>query len=129
MSVLTSMLVPVVVDGATKEWSLLEFQGDVIAGDGVSEADMRGLDIGTLRFGIGGGEITLRIGNHLLTGKVAKLAKPFAILQKNKQHDGDSDVEMKDTAEDEGDKQVQYEVVGVVKTRVVFASRPKPMLD
>ncbi|KAF4318950.1 hypothetical protein BBO99_00006953 [Phytophthora kernoviae] len=99
------MLVPVVVDGATKEWSLLEFQGDVIAGDGVSEADMCGLDI------------------------VAKLAKPFAILQKNKQHDGDSDVEMKDTADDEGDKQVQYEVVGVAKTRVVFASRPKPMLD
>ncbi|KAG7395450.1 hypothetical protein PHYBOEH_003741 [Phytophthora boehmeriae] len=114
------MLVPVVVDGAANEWSLLEFQGDVIAGDGVKEEDMRALDIGTLRFGAG--EITLRIGNHVLSGKVARLAKPFAILHKTRP-EGDSDVETK-----ESEAQTQYEVVGVAKTRVVFASRPKPVL-
>ncbi|RLN92054.1 hypothetical protein BBJ28_00007230 [Nothophytophthora sp. Chile5] len=92
------MLVPVCVDAAAKEWSLLEFQGDVIAGAGSNPADMCGLDIGTLRFGEGG-EITLRIGNHILSGKVAKLAKPFAVLQQHKQREGaaiepDVDVDM-----------------------------------
>ncbi|RLN97714.1 hypothetical protein BBJ28_00007798 [Nothophytophthora sp. Chile5] len=133
------MLVPVCVDAAAKEWSLLEFQGDVIAGAGSNPADMRGLDIGTLRFGEGG-EITLRIGNHILAGKVAKLAKPFAILQQHKQREGasvepdvDVDMEQASAQSDSGDAsgasdQVRYEVVGVARTRVIFGSRPKPVL-
>ncbi|POM79209.1 Secreted RxLR effector peptide protein [Phytophthora palmivora] len=74
------MMVPVVVDAAAKEWSLLEFQGDLLPGDGSETSGLSGLDVGTLRYG--DGDITLRIGNHVLTGKVTKLPKPFAILEK-----------------------------------------------
>ncbi|POM78150.1 Chromosome transmission fidelity protein 8 isoform 1 [Phytophthora palmivora] len=101
------MMVPVVVDAAAKEWSLLEFQGDLLPGDGSETSGLGGLDVGTLRYG--NGDITLRIGNHVLTGKVTKLPKPFAILEK----DGD-------------DSQTKYDVVGIARTRVLFTSRPKP---
>ncbi|KAG2783792.1 hypothetical protein JG687_00001529 [Phytophthora cactorum] len=119
------MLVPVVVDAAAKEWSFLEFQGDLIPADGAEKPDLRGLDVGTLRYGHGG-EITLRIGNHVLAGKVAKLPKPFAILQKDGGSDGD--VVMTEDGNDAAG-QTKYEVVGIARTRVVFASRPKPVLD
>ncbi|GMF18889.1 unnamed protein product [Phytophthora lilii] len=113
------MLVPVVVDAAAREWSLLEFQGDLLPAE---TTDLRGLDVGTLRYGHAG-DITLRIGNHVLAGKVAKLPKPFAILQKEGGADGD--VVMEADADAAG---TTYEVVGIAHTRVVFASRPKPVL-
>lgn len=72
------MLVPVCVDGARNEWSIVELQGGLVADDGAALAG--GVDIGTLRFV--DGVPTIRIGNHILAGKVAKLPKPFAILQK-----------------------------------------------
>ncbi|OWZ21493.1 Chromosome transmission fidelity protein 8 [Phytophthora megakarya] len=102
------MLLPVVVDKAANEWSLLEFQGDLLPAE---TPDLRGLDVGTLRHGEG--QITLRIGNHVLAGKVTKLPKAFAILQK----------------ETEMDRQTKYEVVGIAHTRVLFTSRPKPVLN
>jgi chromosome transmission fidelity protein 8 len=117
---LVKMLVPVVVDAAAKEWSLLEFQGDLLPAD---KPDLRGVDVGTLRY-TQGGEITLRIGNHVLAGKVTKLPKPFAILRKDV---GEADDEPMDAQEDAA-VQTKYEVVGIARTRVVFASRPKPVL-
>ncbi|CAI5744112.1 unnamed protein product [Peronospora destructor] len=112
------MLVPIVVNGAVKEWSLLEFQGDLLP---IETLDLRGLDLGTLRYGQGG-TITLRIGNHVLAGKVMELSTPFAILQK----DGDIDVAMDE--DEAADPNTKYEVVGIARTRVIFASRPKPVL-
>ncbi|KAE8883569.1 hypothetical protein PF005_g1821 [Phytophthora fragariae] len=117
------MLVPVVVDATAREWSLLEFQGDILPAE---TPDLRGLDVGTLRYGHGGNEITLRIGNHVLAGKVAKLPTPFAILQKD---GGDAFVAGEDKEQSNaGSKQTEYEVVGIARTRVVFTSRPKPVL-
>ncbi|KAG6621405.1 chromosome transmission fidelity protein 8 [Phytophthora cinnamomi] len=117
------MLVPVVVDAAAREWSLLEFQGDLLPAE---TPDLRGLDVGTLRYGHGGKEITLRIGNHVLAGKVATLPKPFAILHKD---GGDAVVAGRQDEQDEQDAtQTKYEVVGIARTRVVFTSRPKPVL-
>lgn len=72
------MLVPVCVDGASKEWSIVELQGNLLVDD---DGAMANVDIGTLRYT--NGVPTIRIGNHILSGKVAKLPKPFAILQKD----------------------------------------------
>ncbi|KAI9916598.1 hypothetical protein PsorP6_017007 [Peronosclerospora sorghi] len=110
------MQIPIVVDMAASEWSLLEFQGDLITSTGVNLSDLQGVDVGTLRFGEDG-DLTLRIGNHILLGKVTKLPQPFAILQK--QDPDDNDRSSTSTA---------YEIVGVARTRVIFASRPKPVL-
>ncbi|KAL4118611.1 hypothetical protein PRIC2_010936 [Phytophthora ramorum] len=110
------MLVPVVVDAASKEWSLLEFQGDLLPSDSAETPDLRDLDVGTLRYGQAG-VITLRIGNHVLAGKVTKLPKPLAILQKGDVHDKSQE-----------SRETKYEVVGIARTRVMFAARPKPVL-
>ncbi|CEG42637.1 Uncharacterized conserved protein [Plasmopara halstedii] len=118
------MLVPVEVDAAAKEWSMLEFQGDIIPVKENEKYDLRGLDIGSLRY-THNGEITLRIGNHVLAGKVTKLLKPFAILQKNYSSD-DREIELA-SGNDNGTLQIKYKVVGIARTRVVFASRPKPV--
>lgn len=56
----------------------MELQGNLVIDDDSALADV---DIGTLRYV--DGVPTIRIGNHILAGKVAKLPKPFAILQKN----------------------------------------------
>lgn len=68
------MLVPVCVDAAANEWSVVEFQGQLVS------EELRGAEIGALRFA--DGVPTLRVGNHVLEGKVVKLAKPFAVLHK-----------------------------------------------
>ncbi|KAF1318256.1 Chromosome transmission fidelity protein 8, partial [Globisporangium splendens] len=72
------MLLPVCVDGASNEWSIVELQGNLVVDD---NGVMTDVDIGTLRYV--DGVPTLRIGNHILTGKVTALPKPFAILQKD----------------------------------------------
>ncbi|TYZ56857.1 hypothetical protein PybrP1_006175, partial [[Pythium] brassicae (nom. inval.)] len=72
------MLVPVRVDGAATEWSVVELQGDLIADDPSAASStlistgealedihtdaLAGVDIGTLRFV--DGVPTLRVGNH-----------------------------------------------------------------
>ncbi|CAH0486997.1 unnamed protein product [Peronospora effusa] len=112
------MLVPVVVNKALQEWSLLEFQGDLLP---MESLDLRGLDIGTLRYGQGE-TLTLRIGNHVLTGKVMNLSTPFAILHK------ESEIDVAMDEEGDAESTTKYEVVGIARTRVIFASRPKPVL-
>lgn len=67
---------PVCVDAAANEWSLVEFQGELLGADSLA-----GAEFGSLRFAAGGA-LTLRVGNHILAGKVAPLAKPFAVLHK-----------------------------------------------
>ncbi|GAB9465262.1 Chromosome transmission fidelity protein 8 [Globisporangium polare] len=124
------MLVPVCVDGASKEWSIVELQGNLVVDD---DGAMANVDIGTLRYV--NGVPTIRIGNHILAGKVAKLPKPFAILQKD---DGAVSAAVKDVrlqgaraldAEmTESDTPMRYEVVGIARTRVIFNTRPKPVL-
>jgi len=71
------MIVSVKVEGAKNEWCIVELQGALIPHDGV---EMEDAEIGALSYDKG--VPTLRIGNHILTGKVAKLPKPFAILEK-----------------------------------------------
>ncbi|KAF1322189.1 Chromosome transmission fidelity protein 8, partial [Globisporangium splendens] len=128
------MLLPVCVDGVSNEWSIVELQGNLVVDD---NGVMTDVDIGTLRYV--DGVPTLRIGNHILTGKVTALPKPFAILQKdipesavrsaaasgNGGEGGTNESNSDTTAKD---AQMQYEVVGIARTRVIFNSRPKPVL-
>ena len=119
------MLVPVMVDEAAKEWCLLEFQGDLIRCGGAGALDLRDVDIGTLRFGQSGA-LTLRIGTHVLTGRVQTLPKPLAIMRKDEMENVRNG--MTDGRDEAAGARIQYEVVGIARTRVVFASRPKPVL-
>jgi chromosome transmission fidelity protein 8 len=74
----SKMIVPVRVDGAANEWCIVELQGELIPNDG---ADMKDVAIGSLWYE--NGVPTMRIGNHIVAGKVAKLPKPFAVLERH----------------------------------------------
>lgn len=61
------------------------------------------------------------IGHHLLEGKIASLPKPLAVMEKTSTG-GDTD-------ENESDeKQVAWNIVGIVKRKIVFSKRPMPVL-
>ncbi|TMW66737.1 hypothetical protein Poli38472_014049 [Pythium oligandrum] len=117
------MLVPLRVDGATNEWCIVEFQGEMVPNDGAEMADV---DIGGLWYD--GGVPTMRIGNHIVTGKVAKLPKPFAILEKHGETTEPMSDDDGDSSSTETETPVEYNVVGIARTRVIFAARPKPVL-
>lgn len=133
------MLVPVCVDEATKDWCIVEFQGQLVANEadgsaGTADNSMKNVEIGKLSYI--NGQPTLRIGNHQLTGKVVKLAKPLAILERVGGSgaptiaSGDAE-EVVSPAVGEAKEPAppQYEVKGIARTRVLFATRPKPVLS
>ncbi|EQC33066.1 hypothetical protein SDRG_09585 [Saprolegnia diclina VS20] len=82
------------------EWSIIELQGELISETKAS------LGLGHLEYKKG--VPTLLIGNHLLEGKAAKLAKPMAIMRK--------------------DGGAAYTVVGIARKKLIFNTRPKPVL-
>ncbi len=76
---------------------------------------------------------TLIIGHHELKGSATKLKEPFAILRKRKSNkispmndkDGNTSSESKRLKSHSG---VQLEVVGVVKTKLMFDQYPKSIM-
>ena len=101
-------------------------------------------------------KVTMRIGYHELEGKIEKLKKPLAILERRNANDDDDDEQLQ--AEEEEDNEgrtadVQhvngsphtsqrnttrgtkrkdetwYDVVGFVKTKIAFVSRPTAIIS
>lgn len=78
--------------------------------------------------------VTLRIGYHELTGKIEKLKKPLAVMEK---HEGEKKEEEEEGEERDatGDLQYRkrrrteaetsYEIVGLIRRKIAFVTRPK----
>jgi len=93
---------------------ILELQGEL------QSRYNNGLDnnlIGDLHFKLDGTPILI-LGHHVLYGKIKKLEKPFAVLEKNtdqQQHKPGAVVD-------------KFGVKAIIKTKVLFTLRPKPII-
>ncbi|KAH8117932.1 hypothetical protein DFH11DRAFT_1699199 [Phellopilus nigrolimitatus] len=84
---------------------------------------------------------TLRIGHHLLEGKMVNLPKPLAVLVKktangSQPHSENLDTDAMDVegmSRAEGDSKAdgmcEYDMLAVVKRKVLFSKRPMPMVN
>jgi chromosome transmission fidelity protein 8 len=72
---------------------------------------------------------SLAIGPHLLEGKIVSLPTPLAIMKKKLPPN--DEISGMDVDEDENKEEagVKWEISAIVKKKVVFATRPMPMLN
>ncbi|KAG8458477.1 hypothetical protein KFE25_004355 [Diacronema lutheri] len=92
--------------GAPGEWTMMELQGTVETG----AHTLPGMEIGDFVV-LPGDKAKLRIGRQLLDGAAVPLKKPQAVLVKTPAKDGHGTV---------------YTVVGVIRRKVSFTTRPNP---
>ena len=64
------------------------------------------------------GTATLIIGNHILSGKEMSLDKPIAILEKKI---------VNENSTDNIDCDTNYTIVAIIKMKLIFKGRPKPI--
>ena len=132
-------------DGASSipQWTGIELQGSLTQRDGATNP--AGRNIGDLTLCDAKGErAILVIGNHQLKGKRVELARPLAITRKRvrdesssgasdvpggkrrRREDGDSESEF-DGAGGGLKVDSEYEIVGVMRSKYIFKTRPKPI--
>ncbi|XP_076685457.1 chromosome transmission fidelity protein 8 homolog [Andrena cerasifolii] len=109
------MIIPIKRDGELEEWAIIELQGDLK----FDSADTTNKYVADLHFFKSGTPILI-IGIHVLHGKEVPLPKPFAVLEKK--DNGTSE------AADNSDAKTEYIVKAIVKRKLVFRSRPKPII-
>ena len=107
------------------EWGIIELQGELETRDQVPFDSMH---IGDLYFNKKGIPQMI-IGHHLLTGKVEKLDKPYAVLKKHTSElESDSmDWDQADSEQLES-RSTEYMVVAMVTRKILFKNRPKPII-
>jgi hypothetical protein len=133
--------------GGAGQWVVVELQGALqlelpdkaqaeererklgLAGEpvGAPAPTLAGLELGVL--GSDGGVPVLEIGCHRLEGKVVSLKRPLAVLELRRApapavSDGDRDGGAAPELNEEG----EFEVVGIVRSKLLFKSRPKPLV-
>lgn len=68
-------------------------------------------------------EVSLKIENNILTGKIENLVKPFLVIEKNKTNNERSE------KENQNDEKLskfisEYDIVGVIRRKINFFTRP-----
>ncbi|XP_055624053.1 chromosome transmission fidelity protein 8 homolog [Toxorhynchites rutilus septentrionalis] len=139
-------------DGDIDEWCIVEVQGDL---EVRGEREMAGQFIGDLLYNKYGQPILI-IGHHILHGRMQKIDKPLLVIEKSdlrkQQREGDdendtmldvSQVSHLDSTiassnrtvldstvavEHKTIPQTEYLVRAVVKHKVLFKARPKPII-
>jgi len=106
----THSLPPVLATIGFNEVVILELQGSL-----ETEGDYSGETIAQLDMSIPT-KPTLRIGHHLLEGKIASLPKPLAVLRT-------------DTNSDENaTSPIAFDIVAIIRKKLLFSKRPSPIV-
>lgn len=111
------MLIPIRSEGGSPPaWAMVELQGEI---ERLIEAiPDEPYDVGTLT-ATDDTSIQLVIGYHRLEGTKMALKKPVAILEK---------VQSNDTDMDDDDNEVRYNVIGVIREKLIFKQRPRAII-
>ncbi|KAL4235401.1 Chromosome transmission fidelity protein 8 [Mactra antiquata] len=103
--------IPSAGDGETKEWAMIELQGSLETRNPVP---LGGKFIGDLHFTHKDVPVLI-IGHHILYGKVVTLEKPYGIM-------------VKDTSSSDTTAGTSYNIIAVIKKKLLFKTRPKPII-
>lgn len=113
-------------DGVARdEPVMLELQGVIEVGD--DKVQPAGVKMGTL-FYDGKGPAELRVGHHLIKGKVVELKKPFAILKKSAAPASAVDA-MEASSLGSESPATAYDVAGIIRRKIIFSTRPTSILS
>ncbi|KAI9091063.1 hypothetical protein K1719_028333 [Acacia pycnantha] len=107
-------------EGNCSEWAIVDVQGVVEAQPSFQDR-LQNLEIGVLCRPSSQEVYTLTIGYHELTGSKVPLKKPTLVLKKIKQLGVDSDRE--------NNCNVELHVVGIIRQRILFKTRPKALIS
>uniref|UniRef100_A0AC35U0W5 Peptidase_S24 domain-containing protein n=1 Tax=Rhabditophanes sp. KR3021 TaxID=114890 RepID=A0AC35U0W5_9BILA len=95
------------------EWIGIEMKGCFRSADG----ELKGRDAGIITWKNNKKELIMICGHMIIEGKMQNIQKPILIMDKNRLKDPDCD---------EIDKNVR--IIGIIKRKAVFCSRPKPII-
>eukprot|EP00127_Corallochytrium_limacisporum_P006021 Clim_evm10s216 gene=Clim_evmTU10s216 len=112
---------PIMVDasqgdglGGLPEKFIIELQGSIET----QKSDLSGMDLGTLTMNNETGKPEMVIGHHQLLGEYVNLPKQMHVMRKIKRRDPDN-----------GTVTVEYEIMAVVKQKIMFKHRPRPIIE
>ncbi|KAF8312535.1 hypothetical protein DL93DRAFT_2059925 [Clavulina sp. PMI_390] len=105
---------------------LVELQGSL-----VTTGESAGQRVGILAIDPSSNKPTLRIGNHLLEGTIQNLSKPLGVIVKSASS-GDGPglriPRVRARADEMDSSTTSYDIVAVVKKKIVFSKRPIPIV-
>lgn len=96
-------------ESGVPEWAIVELQGLIQM---KKESPTGPTVIGDLHFYNRNKHPVLILGHHVLNGKEVKMEQPMAVIEKVTD-----------------DSKTQYKVKAVVKKKLIFKSRPKPIIS
>lgn len=104
-----------------QEWAIVEMQGVVEVQPSFKD-HLQNLEIGNLCCTSSQGNYTFTVGYHELSGSRIPLKKPFLVLKKKKLVDSDEPSDPKSSS-------VELEVIGIIRHRILFKTRPKALIS